>query len=214
LYTGEGIPDNLRFYAHFIRGVTTIEGGIIMFGIYIKKTTINEITYEFKKGISLAGCNSGLLPAMVKKIARSGQSEPFIWEINIAKQLRDLEGDSATIIIDIKPNNKKNREVLLCELLDVWGYSASNWTPLLLHMKCLVDQFETTDFVKGKFSIECHKKLDDIFTISSMMGSIKDGQLTDKWTFPGPSATNSALLWPGVAEHFCEIISRYKEAKL
>jgi hypothetical protein len=195
----------------FFEGVTSIKGGVFMFGIYTKAIISDKINYVFKKEISLAGCNSGLIPIILQKSLSAGQKEPYKWHINFLEKLPGIEGENSTIVIDIKPDNKKERFVLLCELLDVWGYSDSGWTPVLLLLKGLVIDEPDEGFDKSNFSINCSKKLDDIFTITSLTGSIKDVQLSGKWTFPGPSATNSALLWPGVVKYFCEIMSHFKE---
>jgi len=44
-----------------------------------------------------------------------------------------------------------------------------------------------------------------------LYGSIKEGEIIDKWLFPGPSPTNSVLLWPEALEFFTNNIGYVKK---
>lgn len=108
--------------------------------------------------------------------------------------------DSA-LIINLKPK-AKSPNLSLYEVVEVFGFSDSGWTAVLLYLRGLfVDEdpskFDDRDFVRSPN--ETH---DPIFSMTYLDGTIRDGQLKGKWTAPPPSATNSVLLWPAPFRYF------------
>ena len=60
----------------------------------------------------------------------------YPWERALASpKIRGDFPNADTIVVDIKPAAAD--EIFLCELLNVWGYSSDNWTPLLWHLRVL-----------------------------------------------------------------------------
>ena len=43
---------------------------------------------------------------------------------------------------------------------------------------------------------------DPIFSMMYLSGTIIQGKITGRWTPPGPSPTNSVLLWPDTFQYF------------
>jgi hypothetical protein len=85
---------------------------------------------------------------------------------------------------------------------DVWGYSAEGWTPILFHLRGLVvdedlRRFDQIDFVRVPSEID-----DPIFSMMYLRGTVKNGRLEGRWTPPGPSPTNSVLLWREAFKYF------------
>ena len=170
-----------------------------MYALYNKAQSKGLTRYRFRKQVSLFGCNSGYVPWLLSKQLTSDSSEPVRWRVNIGDSLKNVGQDNQTLIIDLKP---KNKYLSLYEVLNVWGYSASGWTPVLLHLSGLfIDQdrghYDKKDFIRTPEEVN-----DPIFSMMYLQGTINDGQLEGKWTTPGPGATNSVLLWPDVFKYF------------
>ena len=170
-----------------------------MYALYDKARNKGATQYRFQEQVSLFGCNEGYIPWLLSKQLTSDSSEPFPWHVNIEDCLKGVEQDNQTLIIDLKPNN---RYLSLYEVLNVWGYSASGWTPILLHLRSLfIDEnrglYNDKDFIRTPEEVD-----EPIFSMLYLNGTIKGGQLEGKWTTPGPGATNSVLLWPDVFKYF------------
>jgi hypothetical protein len=72
---------------------------------------------KFTKEISLAGCNVGLIPNLLRlKLAAKGDP-PIGWTLFVADEFNKR---NQSVIIDIKPNSN---EVFLCELDTVFGFT-------------------------------------------------------------------------------------------
>ncbi len=161
--------------------------------------------YEFKRLAeeSLLGCNRGLIARYLRTHPPVG-SEPVRWsfEIRDAFQALQLEGNS--FIIDLKPEQEGN--VSLYEIEKIWGYSNCGWTPTLLHLKAVLVDESSSEYDKTNFSLT-HEQFEsrrDIYTFLYLRGTISNGQLSGTWLPPGPSPTNSVLLWPEAMDYFAE----------
>ena len=173
-----------------------------MYALYDKTRSDSsiQIQYQFNEKISLFGCKSGYIPWLLSEQLATASSEPYKWHVNIESSLKDVKQDDQTLIIDLKPKKKEN--LSLYEVQDVWGYSASGWTPILLHLRGLFvdedpDCFDRNNFVRNPREIGI-----PIFSMMYLAGTVKDGKLNGKWTTPGPSPTNSVLLWPDAFKYF------------
>jgi hypothetical protein len=178
-----------------------------MYSLYnlIEKSKSNN--YSFSENISLFGCNNGFIPWLLNKSLNEKDTEPYKWNLNIRIALEKAEYHNQTIIINLKPNSSKPN-LSLYELQQVWGYSASNWTPLMFHLKGIF-----IDEVPDKINInKFERKLLDmdnfIFSFAYVKGTIKNGIIEGKWIAPRPSSTNSVLLWPKAFDYF---ISEYNK---
>jgi hypothetical protein len=109
-----------------------------------------------------------------------------------------------TLIIDLKPKNRETN-LSLYEVAEVWGHSSNGWTPIMLRLRGLFIDEDPTAFNREDFT-RCEADIDDpIFSMMYLQGTIREGSLLDKWTPPGPSPTNSVLLWPETLQYFSEV---------
>src|ERR1700730_1953670 len=113
-----------------------------MYATFEKTIGRNRTSYDSGKQVQLFGCNEGWIPWFVKLGMPSGQSEPYAWHVRIedAVALPDVGAErpkASAILIDIKPGSKDS--FLIFELLDVYGYSADEWTPMLWRMRVLAN---------------------------------------------------------------------------
>lgn len=182
-----------------------------MYSIYTRDQIDQDIThYLFKEGdIKLFGCNEGLFPKLLESELASKESEPYCWHFEILKKLNTFSkyaNTNATIVINLKP--KQNMENLsLYEVLDIWGYSHHDWTPILLRLNGLfVDSkpeiFNQKDFIRKNAEIN-----GPIYEFLYLNGSIREGKLSGRWNAPPASPTNAALLWPETLKYFLQCIS-------
>lgn len=172
-----------------------------MYALYDKTQSNGAIRYRFREAASLFGCNKGYVPWLLGKQLATDSTEPLAWHVNIEESLRAMEQNHQTLIIDLKPNSKQPN-LSLYEVSDVWGYSAEGWTPILLHLRGLfIDEdpgrFDKNDFGRTPAEVDA-----PIFSMMYLRGTVKGGRLEGRWTPPGPSPTNSVLLWPEAFEYF------------
>jgi hypothetical protein len=117
----------------------------------------------------------------------------------------------STLIIDLKPRDVEPN-LSLYELVRVWGYSADEWTPIMLQLRALFVDDDPSRFDRQKFTRSTSENTEPIFSFLYLSGSIQGGELTGKWTTPPSSPTNSALLWPKSLDHFLKGIESVRSA--
>lgn len=181
-----------------------------MYALYDKTQNNGAARYRFRDAASLFGCKEGYVPWLLGKQLTVESSEPLSWYVNIESSLRAAGQDNQTLVIDLKPNSKEPN-LSLYEVLDVWGYSASGWTPILFHLSGLFIDEDPTRFDKNDFVRSSAEVDDPIFSMMYLRGTVKDGRLEGRWTPPGPSPTNSVLLWPEAFEYFWQQAKRLIE---
>jgi hypothetical protein len=154
----------------------------------------------------LFGCNNGFIPWLLQLQTLPGQNEPYLWHLDVQKALeRTEEYQRSTLIIDLKPKQHKTN-VSLYEVMDVWGYSSSGWTPILLHLGGLFVDADPTSVNRNDFIISNNEIEGPIYEVLYLDGSIKDGKLDGTWNAPPASPTNAALLWPDALNYFVKCI--------
>src|SRR5262245_12447506 len=90
--------------------------------------------YHYVRTVSLAG-KSGPL-ARIQRNRNSAGKCPFTWHVTAADIVAAIGGQSdQEIVIDLKPTVTGN--VSLYRLLDIWGFSYAEWTPLAVRLECL-----------------------------------------------------------------------------
>jgi len=178
-----------------------------MYARYNKSQIENGVfRYEFAKQISLFGCNNGFIPWLLQLQTQSDKNEPYLWHLNVQEALALTdEYPNSTLVIDLKPKQNKTN-LSLYELLDVWGYSYSGWTPILLHLEGLFvdadpNSVNRNDFVKAENEIE-----GPIYEVLYLDGSVENGKIVGTWNAPPASPTNAALLWPDTLDYFVQCI--------
>ena len=159
---------------------------------HIKQNGVLSLQYE--DDLSLAGCNNGIIANELKEILHPEDNPPIGWVIPISEKYNKQD---YSVIIDIKPNND---EVFLCELDMVFGYSFSGWSPIMLRLKKLYSDETKEDVDKENFLYPEDPEI--IYTMLYLYGSIENGKINGTWRFPGPSPTNSLLLWPEAMSFF------------
>jgi len=175
-----------------------------MYAVYDRHRCDERIQLKFSKKISLAGCNSDIIPAMLREKLDCSDNPPLGWELSIAEKYHE---NSQSIIIDIKPNNAE--EVVLCEIDKVFGFSHVGWSPIMLRLVQLYND-HADDVGIDKHDFICPEEDDHeiVYTMSYLAGSFKDGELDGKWIFPGRSSTNALLLWPDAMTFFYEQVEK------
>lgn len=187
-----------------------------MYAIYDRQKEGGTLVFRFLKqahlfGWSEARRDGGWIPYLLQEHLSAGPRNQISseWHIGADEIRRSLLADNDkpcgnTLIIEIKPNHKN--VLMLCEVIDIWGYSSRGWTPMMLHLRRLVDM-NRQEADAGEFSIpeDDGNMLQPIFTITyTPDGTITGEGVMGKWPPPAPSATNSALLWPEVFRYFAD----------
>lgn len=178
-----------------------------MYARYKKSRVDNNVTrYEFQEEVSLFGCNSGFIPWLLGLKLPQDQGEPYKWHVDVVAELgRHPDYPLNTLLINLKPKQNKTN-LSLYEVMDVWGYSADGWSPILLRLNGLfVD--ENPSAVNRKDFVRKDNDIDGpIYEFLYLDGSIKDGKLSGLWVPPPASPTNAALLWPKTINYFFQCI--------
>lgn len=182
----------------------------MVYSLY-RRTNIGKSSTRYERDkkereISLFGCNNGFIPWLLEFKVPPNQNEPYRWHIDVLPELNaqpDYRG--GTLIIDLKPKQNKTN-ISLYEVLDVWGWSQDDWTPILLRLNGLFtdDRPETInreDFVRADADIS-----GPIYEFLYLTGSVKNGKLHGPWVPPNASPTNAALLWPETLNYFFQCI--------
>jgi hypothetical protein len=182
-----------------------------MYAFYERTQQGSGWRYRYLQDISLFGCRKGQIPLLLRKNLPTGQGEPYRWHIEVPVALNEPSGLNKTIIIDAKPSQRQTK-LSLYELLDVWGYSSRGWTPVMMRMRGLFVDGNPVCADYRDFAYDLPAD-DPIFSVMYLAGSVANGNLTDRWTAPGPSSTNGVLMWPPVMEYFSAEAARVMKAK-
>jgi hypothetical protein len=172
-----------------------------MYFRYTRSESSDGIQYQLQEKISLFGCNKGFIPKLLKSKTLSGQSEPYLWHINIIDALKSSQEEyhNSTLIIDLKPNQNN---LSLYELTNVWGYSCNGWTPVLFHLAGLFVDEDPQNMNKENFIRNAQDIDDPIYEFLYLEGTVNNGVLDGRWTAPPVSSTNATLLWPDTLKYF------------
>ncbi len=176
-----------------------------MYARYHKTRGDGRSSYRFAEQCSLFGCNKGYIPWLLGKRTPISQGEPYKWHIPIQAALDATEYRGSTLLIDLKPKQHKTN-LSLYEVLDVWGHSASGWTPVLLCLSGLFVDADPTSIDRNDFSITDMDRDEPIYEFLYLDGSVSNGKLTGHWKAPPASPTNAALLWPCALRYFIDCI--------
>lgn len=172
-----------------------------MYALYDKAWKNGTYCYSFREKTSLFGCNVGNIPRLLRQRLLDDSTEPLRWHVDLERGLMDCGMGNQTFMIDLKPNSKKSN-ISLYEVANAWGYSGSGWTPIMLHLRGLLIDEDPSIFDIEHFERNPQEIDDPIFSIMYLRGTVKYGKLEGPWTPPGPSTTNSVLLWPEAFDYF------------
>ena len=166
----------------------------------------DTIRYQFQGKVSLFGCNKGYIPWLLKRKIPSQQGEPYLWHLSVVEELDAVPDYSgSTLIIDLKPKQNKTN-LSLYEVMDVWGYSHSGWSPILLRLNGLFVDSDPTLFDRKDFQRRACEIDGPIYEFLYLDGSVENGNLKGSWSPPPASPTNAALLWPESMNYFVQCI--------
>jgi hypothetical protein len=165
-----------------------------MFLLYNVAKTPSGLQFTRLRETSLFGCKQGIIACHLRKLLTPEANEPYRWHFRMEEALRDLEPDAQSFVVELKPSQKNNAS--RCEVLQVWGYSENEWTPALLELRVLLADDDAAEYPRDSFLLPSDRELQKAYTFIYLRGSVSRGNLSGRWLAPGPSATNSALLWP------------------
>lgn len=174
-----------------------------MYSLYKYNVKGKNTRYKLKEEqICLFGRRNGYIPWLLQRQIPRNQSAPYRWYVAIRPSLQSQSGYSdTTIIIDLKPKQRADN-ISLYELTDVWGISHNGWTPILLRLVGLFVDKKPSGVDRKKFERSENEIDEPIYEFLYLAGSVKNGELTAKWTAPPASPTNATLLWPDYLKHF------------
>jgi hypothetical protein len=178
-----------------------------MYALYDKVKTPAGFRYQWKEVARLFGCNEGWIPWLLQFELDGGKSEPLEWHLHVPDALARNGYRDCALVIDIKPKNRDGR-LHLSELIDVWGYSADGWTPLLMRTSPLLVEDDPNQYDRKAFSVDGDGTFDPVYSTLYVQGSVESGKISGKWTPPRASPTNSALLWPPAMIYFLSCIAK------
>jgi hypothetical protein len=176
-----------------------------MYARYKKQRVNGRDHFQFVEQVSLFGCNEGFIPWLLSKQIPPSQGEPYKWQLGVQSELAKTEYQGSTLVIDLKPKQNKTN-LSLYEVLDVWGYSDNEWTPILVHLSGLFVDVDPKAIDRNDFLIEDKKREEPIYEFLYLVGGVSNGKLAGKWITPPASPTNAALLWPQTLKYFVDCI--------
>lgn len=174
-----------------------------MYSVYRKSMQGNGFRYQFHQQTSLFGCRAGYIPYLLKTTLKKDSAEPLQWHLNIEQAMSFVEESGHSLIINLKPNSAEPN-LSLYELVDVWGHSSHGWTPVMFYLRGLFIDEDPRGFNEKDFVREVNQIEDPIFSVTYLSGTVIAGEIEGRWTVPGPSATNSVLLWPETFNYFSD----------
>lgn len=157
--------------------------------------------YVQLRSSALAGNRMGLIARHLQGIVAPDTAEPWRWHLPMAATLKQLEPDVDAFVIDLKPDDRT--VVSMYEVRNIWGFTDSGWTPILLNLETLLVDDDARVFDKRRFEV-ARAGRERVATFLYLQGGVRGGQLTGTWNFPRPSSTNSVLLWPEPLAYFLE----------
>ena len=187
------------------KAVEPSSGGETVYALYKKNRQKDQTRYQFSQKVPLFGCDEGFIPRLLGKQIPDAQKEPYLWHLQIENALAKAEYPNSTLVIDPKPKQKKTN-LSLYEVLEVWGYSAAGWTPVLLHLSRLFVDEDPQKFDRNDFWIRDDKRDEPIYAVLYLDGTISNGKFIGRWNAPPASPTNAALLWPDTLRYFFRCI--------
>ncbi|MCP4631885.1 MAG: hypothetical protein GY855_03085 [candidate division Zixibacteria bacterium] len=153
-------------------------------------------------GVQLAGENA--IKKLWKEKGAWLEKGWHIKEVEILKDVLNVDPDTHRIIIELNPSSKEY--LYLLELEDIFGFTYENekekgkadWTPLMLRLKdvCSKKLKETDDRQKELERFEINAKKDCIYEFLYLHGEKR------KWNWGRVGGVNGALLHKHAREYF------------
>jgi len=90
-----------------------------------------------------------------------------------------IDYTGSTLVIDLKLKQSKTN-ISLYEVLDVWGYSLSGWTPILLHLRGLCVDADPSTIDRNNFEVANEDRNEPIYEFVYLDGSVGGGRLVGR----------------------------------
>lgn len=163
--------------------------------------------YEKLRQTSLGGGNAKKIWNAVGSPINSG------WHVTRDKIIEVLMGEeydssSYIFLIDLKPN--PDHEIVILELLDVWGYTYGNsensvvyWSPIMLKMQSIYYAEPPHSKEKKNKILKCfteNREEKEIFEFLYLQGD------SGNWNWGQTGNVNAALLHPPALDYFKQFI--------
>jgi hypothetical protein len=152
--------------------------------------------YGFVRTVQIAGSNGPLY--RLQRTKNPGEREPVGWHTTggeIARQFAQ-QGAACEVLIDLKPYQSQN--VSLYRLMNVWGFSYAEWTPVALHLEALFVDRSEADAAQFKNRFVDHDAdRDQVGEFLYLQGGVKGGT----WNWGMVGRVNGALLWPDAFDY-------------
>ena len=163
--------------------------------------------YRWLDKAKLFGCNEGKIPWLLEQQMKRTGEAPEKWHLDISDALAKEASPNHALVINLKP--REQTLLSLYELLDVWGHSTEDWTPLMFRLRGLYIDENPHPYAENDF-IRSYGECDEpIFSMLYVNGGTEGGKIKGPFTPPGPSSTNSTLLWPETFMYFWHQARRY-----
>lgn len=174
------------------------------FLIFDVKNSDGYRQYSFVKEVKIAG-NKGPL-AIIQAKRNTDKVSPFGWRAPYPDILKEIPGTDVNqeIIIDLKPNVANN--VSLYKLLDVWGFSYEEWTPIAVRLQTIFSDRYEKDPIRFKRSFsDIEAERSELCEFLYLQGGVAKGT----WSWGMVGRVNGALLWPDAYRFLNGELSKY-----
>lgn len=170
------------------------------FLLYTRDIIDGQLHLNEKEEASLAGRHNGIIAKLLPRVLSITANAEGAWMLPVSDLLKQ---DDEAFIIDIKPNSK---EVMLCELDRVFGYSYGEWSPIMLRLKVLYEGADRPGFNMDDFIYP--DSTTTLYTMSYLRGTIENGKPIGTWNFTTGTVT-PLLLYPAATSFFYSQIKEY-----
>ncbi len=179
-----------------------------MFWLYSRKTEDAGTRYFNRVHAHLFGSKAGWIPKLLAKQLLPSHGEPYAWHVSVRDALAKTDHPNASLVIDVKPKNRKQPVLSFFELHDVCGYSQYGWSPALFRLREILRK-ENLGIVDPKdFLANDSEYKKPVYTFLYFKGTVSNGRLDGSWIPPKVSAANSVLLWPEALQYFFKCIQQ------
>jgi hypothetical protein len=175
-----------------------------MYLLYRKSSEGEAIRFDHPVPVNLFGCRHGYLYRFLHASLQVGAVQPPGWHLDIARSLAAEGKDGYALVIDLKP--KLNMSFY--ELVQAWGHSDAEWTPILMHLRGLIVDKPFGTFARDSFPVPRGQEDEPTFSLMYLNGGIAEGELKGRWVPPGRSSTNSVLLSAHMFTYFADKVNK------
>jgi hypothetical protein len=159
---------------------------------YLYDVTTNNSARQFRQieEVRIAGSNGPL--ALLQRQKNSGNAENHKWHATGREIVAAIHSSQpgTDIVIDLKPLDTK--AVSLFRLLDVWGFSEKEWTPVSLHLEELFIDKPQGNPAEFKQLFNMNHQGGSVGEFLYLLGGTEKGT----WNWGSVGQVNGALLWP------------------